>query len=362
MDVYADNLGRGLRVVRPDWQIIELYPNLDRIDRNQSAWLVGVQKYYERYWHYPKSLNHQDVDLFHIIDHTHGYLSRWLKRDRRPNVVTCHDLINLIRPDTYQGRARFPLISMTAWRLAVEGMRDANHILTVSAHTKQDTIEHLKIHPDRITVTPNAVDSIYQPVAPEKAQAFRQQQGISPETFCLLNVGSNNARKNIPAILEVVRLLKEAGLPIHFWKVSADFDAEQRRFIQAHQLESCVTYLGKLDEESLVTIYSAADVLMAPSLYEGFGLTVLEAMACGTAVVTATVSALPEVAGDAAILVDPLDTGAIAAAVQQIYEKPAYRQDLVCRGLERAKQFTWEGTAEQVARVYEAVVFGTVQK
>jgi glycosyltransferase involved in cell wall biosynthesis len=235
-------------------------------------------------------------------------------------------------------------------------MKEANHILSVSSHTKKDTIEHLKIPADKITVTPNAVDPIYRPVDRDRSQSFRQHQGISPETFCLLNVGSNNSRKNISGILEVVALLKQAGLPIHFWKVSADFNAEQKRFIEDHNLGDCITYLGKPDEETLVTIYNAADVLMAPSLYEGFGLTVLEAMACGTAVVTANVSSLPEVAGDAAILVDPLDNGAIAAAVQQLYEDPSYCQELVRRGLERAKQFTWENTAEQVARVYEAVV------
>lgn len=356
MDVYANSLGRGLRAVRPNWTIIELYPDLERINPQQPAWLMGTQKYYERYWRYPRTLKNQEVDLFHIIDHTHGYLSRWLTRERRLNVVTCHDLINLIRPDTYKGRARFPLISMTAWRLAVEGMREANHILSVSSHTKKDTIEHLKIPADQITVTPNAVDPIYRPVDRETIQAFRQRQRISPETFCLLNVGSNNSRKNVDGILEAVALLKQAGLPIHFWKASADFNAEQMRFIQEHGLESCITYLGKPDEETLVTIYNAADVLMAPSLYEGFGLTVLEAMACGTAVITASVSSLPEVAGDAAILVDPTDTKAIAAAVQQLYADPSYCQELVRRGLERAKQFTWENTAEQVARVYEAVV------
>ncbi len=360
MDVYADNLGRGLRAVRPDWDILELYPDLEPISiQQQPGWVVGIQKYYERYWNYPQRLKQQEIDLFHIIDHTHGYLCQWLKRDRRPNIVTCHDLINLIQPETFKGQARFPLISMAAWRLGIKGMKAADHVLSVSSHTKKDAIQHLHLSPDKITVTPNAVDRMFRPMSPDQCAAFRRHLGITPDTFCLLNVGSNNARKNIPTILAVVAILNQSGFPVHFWKVSADFTKEQKQFIRDHQLTDCVTYLGKPDEETLVTIYSAADVLMAPSLYEGFGLTILEAMACGTTVITANVSAMPEVAGDAAILVAPQDQNAIAQAVRHLYTHPDVVQVLVQKGLERVKGFTWENTAEQVARVYEQVLAKT---
>ena len=185
---------------------------------------------------------------------------------------------------------------------------------------------------------------------------FRHEQEISDNSFLLLNVGSNNARKNILTALKVLSVLKTKGLPVFFWKVGADFNVEQKHFIETHHLESCIAYLGQPDEETLIKIYNAADVLLAPSLYEGFGLTVLEAMACGTAVVTTNVTSIPEVAGDAAILTDPLDVGTITQAIQKLHDTPSECAKLVQKGLERVKGFTWEGTAEQVACVYEQVL------
>jgi glycosyltransferase involved in cell wall biosynthesis len=353
MDVYADSLVKGLRAVRPSWDIVERSPVLGA---RQFNLLSGGQKYYERYWRYPRSLKRLDADIFHIIDHSDGYLSYWLNVYQKNNVVTCHDLINLTQPESFAGKASLPLVSLTAWKLAVQGMKTSDHVIAVSAHTKKDTVAQLAIAPQKITVVPNAVDPLFRPLPPDKIDFFRQQQGLSPDTVCLLNVGSNNARKNILTVLQVLALLKQQGLSAQFWKVGADFDLEQQTFIQTHQLEACTAYLGQPTEDQLVQIYNAADILVAPSLYEGFGLTLLEAMACGTAVVAANVTAIPEVVGDAGMLIDPMDVDAIAAAIQHLHSDSRHREDLIHRGLERVKQFTWEKTAEQVANIYEQVL------
>ncbi|MEM8828697.1 MAG: glycosyltransferase family 1 protein [Cyanobacteria bacterium P01_G01_bin.19] len=354
MDVYADRLIDGLKKVRPDWTIVQCAPASEQ--KQQPFWLRGIQKYYERYWRYPAKLSKLNADIFHIIDHSDGYLSSWLKRQSKSNIVTCHDLINLVMPETFVGRAKFPAISMMAWRLGVQGMKKADRIITVSTHTKNDTVEHLGICDRKIAVIPNAVDSSFRQLDSERIRQFRQQQGLEPNTLCLLNVGSNNARKNISTILKVVSQLKSQKIPACFWKVGADFNLEQKNLIKNWGLQDCITYLGQPEAENLVEIYNAADCLVAPSTYEGFGLTILEAMSCGTAVVTANVTSMPEVAGDAAILVPPLDTAEIAKQLTQLYLNPGERQELVNKGLERVKQFTWEQTAEKVARVYEQVV------
>ena len=357
MDVYADRLIDGLKVVRPSWTIVEYSPTFALNQQNQTFWIKGIQKYYERYWRYPSSLAKLNADIFHIIDHSDGYLSNWLKRQQKSNIVTCHDLINLIKPETFIGMARFPSISMMTWRWGINGMQQADRVIAVSSHTKKDTVKHLDIGDRDITVIPNAVDKVFRCISEAEIQQFRQHQGLNPNTFCLLNVGSNNARKNISTILKVVYLLKQRGLPVHFWKVGADFNTEQKYFINNQGLDNDISYLGQPEEDTLIKIYNAGDCLLAPSTYEGFGLTILEAMACGTAVVTANVTSMPEVAGDAAILIPPLDVDAIADKVQQLYTNPSYRQELVSKGIVRAKQFTWEQTAEQVARVYEQVLF-----
>lgn len=356
MDVYADGLVSGLKAVRPTWEIVEFVPKLDCFDKKGKSWLHGIRSYYERYWGYPLAMGKQQADIFHIIDHSDGHIARWLKRSNQSGIVTCHDLINLIQPENVYDQARLPFISMAAWKFAIGGLHQASHIITVSSHTAQDVVRELKIEPECITVVPNAVESIFRLLPQNEITSFRQQNGVSPETLCLLNVGSNHPRKNVFSTLKVIQTLRDKGLAIKFWKAGADFTAEQKEFIQIHSLENFVTYLGKPDKQTLVQIYNAADVLLSPSLYEGFGMTILEAMACGTVVITSNVTSLPEVAGEAAILVDPTDVPAMVKAVYRLQEEPSYRKSLVERGLERVKLFTWEKTAEQVAETYEKIL------
>lgn len=360
MDVYADRLIQSLKTLHPDWIILECCPQFRAGMATPNKALAGAQKYYERYWCYPNRLKRIKADIFHIIDHTDGDLSRWLRRKSNATIVTCHDLINLIKPDTFKGRAKFPLISMAAWRWGIESMRQADHVITVSTHTKKDVIEHLQIAPDAITAVPNAVDMGFHRLSEEAIQAVRDRYGLSPETFCLLNVGSNNARKNISGILAAIAAAKRQGIPVYFWKAGVDFTDEQTHFIQANNLDNCVAYVGKPDEAALIELYNAANCLIAPSLYEGFGLTILEAMSCGTPVITAAVSAMPEVAGDAAILVDPTNQLAITNAIRQLYTDLEQRQALIQKGLERARQFTWENTARAVANIYEQTLSSKV--
>ena len=356
MDVYADAIIGGLRAVRPDWEIVEVAPQGDALQVTQRSWRKGLQKYYQRYWQYPRSLAQLKVDVAHIVDHSDGYLVGRLKQLGIPTVVTCHDIINLLRPDWFQGRAKFPLVSMATWKYAIRGMTRADHIFTVSHYTAKDLTQHLAIPPQQITVTPNGVNAALHVWPDAERASIRQHYGLTEPTCCVLNVGSNNPRKNIEGILNAVAELRGQGIPIHFWKAGADFTPEQRQFIQAHQLESRVSYLGKPEREALNQLYSAADVLVAPSIYEGFGLTVLEAMACGTPVVASNVTSLPEVAGDAAVLVDPQDTRAISQGIAQLWQDAPLRETLINRGLNRVKEFTWEKTAEKIADIYQDVL------
>jgi glycosyltransferase involved in cell wall biosynthesis len=151
----------------------------------------------------------------------------------------------------------------------------------------------------------------------------------------------------------VLAELRDRRLPVNLWKVGDDFTSEQKAFIQVQDLQKHIIQFGKPDKMTLIGLYNAADVLLSPSLYEGFGLTVLEAMACGTPAIAANVSSLPEVTGDAAILVEPMDVQAIVAAVCRLKQDVNYRQTLIDKGLARAKEFTWKRSAELVASVYE---------
>jgi glycosyltransferase involved in cell wall biosynthesis len=357
LDVYADNLVAALKVVRPTWEIAEIAP----IPWNRPGKLwqsgPGIKKYYETFWRHPRAVSRLDADIFHVIDQCESHIVYGLARANKPVVVTCHDLVQFIYPEILQDQSRLPALSMATWKYSVRGMERADRVIAVSTNTANDVSQMLKIEPDRITVVPNGLNAEFRVLPPTaEVAAIRQQYTRSPDTFCLLNVGSTHLRKNINTVLQVLKMLKDKGLPVCLWRTGGDFTPAQKSFIQAHGLESDIYDLGRQDKQRLIQIYNAADVLLAPALYEGFGMTIVEAMACGTPVITSNVSSLPEVADDAAILLDPLDVEAIVAAVCQLQQDPIYYDRFVSKGLVRAEFFNWYKTAEQVAQVYENVV------
>ncbi|RUT00249.1 mannosyltransferase [Dulcicalothrix desertica PCC 7102] len=355
MDVYADGIISGLKSARPNWEIIDLAPR--HFDRRSHSLSLRVNKYYERFWTFPRLVKQQKADIFHVIDPSEAHVVYWLNKKAQPAVVTCHDLVNFYYKDNLQGSVQLPFISKAAWIHAVKGMRHAKHIVSVSSITAKDTTKLLDIPQEKITVTPNAVDPSFQQLSKLETASLRQKYNIPENIFCLLNVGSNHPRKNLSTILKAIsHLINDKNLPVYFLKAGSDFTEEQKKYISEHQLTSNVSYLGKPDKQSLVELYNTVDILMAPSLHEGFGITVLEAMACGTPVITSNTSALPEVAGDAGVLVNPLDSEALASAVYELYSNNNHYQILVEKGIARAKLFTWEKTGELLATVYEDIL------
>jgi glycosyltransferase involved in cell wall biosynthesis len=369
MDVYADCLIAELRRIRPHWEIVEIAPQ-PWSDDPQNSWHSGnpARKYYERFWRHPLAVSREKADLFHIIDHTDGHIARWLNKLGKPIVVTCHDLVQYVYPEILKDRSRYPALSMASWRYSVGGMKLADCIITVSNNTAKDVSSMLHANIERVRwrhprkprmretavkTIPNGVDTQFRIVSCDRIRKRKQQHTASLEEICLLNVGSTHQRKNIFTIFKVLETLIARGLSVRLWKVGDDFTAEQQAYIREHQLESQITYFGYPDRQTLIELYNAADLLLAPSLYEGFGLTILEAMACGTPVVTSNVSSLPEVVGDAAITLDPLDVEGIAKAIGKLQQDASYRQKLIDRGLKRASGFTWQNTAQQTALIYE---------
>ena len=356
MDVYADNLVGCLKALRPDWQITEIAP--EPWSQADNLWQsgTGFRKYYERLWRHPRAVSRLDADIFHIIDHSNAHVAYWLKQKDCAIAVTCHDLVQFVYPEILKDQARFPAFSMASWKYSVGGMKHADRIIAVSSNTAKDVAHMLSIAPEQISVVPNGVEPYFRPLPATEVMEIRQRYEGTAEAFCLLNVGSTHQRKNIPTILKALVILRDRDFPVKLWKVGDEFTAEQTAFIRSHNLEPIITFIGKPDKATLRKLYNAADALIAPSLYEGFGLTILEAMACGTPVISANVSSLPEVAGDAAILVDPLDVEAIVEAICRLQDNLEYRTILSRKGVEQAKQFTWEDSAKRTAQVYEKLV------
>lgn len=273
-----------------------------------------------------------------------------------PTVVTIHDIIPLILPNYGQAahvRAYMKLVSAAAKR--------ANAILTVSEASKKDIVRVLGIPPERIHVTYNATDSSLRPICDRSALEWvRDSYGIAGDF--LLYFGGFDQRKNVERILLAYRSARESFdhpcqlvLAGSLSLVGHPLYPDPRLMILRLGLEGQVIVTGRISEEEKPALYSAARAFVFPSLYEGFGMPVLEAMACGTPVITSNVSSLPEVAGNAVLLVDPTRVDAIAEAMVRLVNDAGLQEELHRKGLERASQFSWEASAAKTLEVYKQV-------
>jgi glycosyltransferase involved in cell wall biosynthesis len=232
-----------------------------------------------------------------------------------------------------------------------------DRIITISQNSKNDICEYLKMPEEKVEVIHLAADQGFRTLTEEEVNPVLSQHRLcSPY---ILFVGSLEPRKNLIRLLEAYADLRKIttkwGLVIvgvrNNWKSTPVASK-----VEELDLQDSVTFTGYLPDEDLPAIYNGADVFCFPSLYEGFGLPVLEAMACGTPVITSNISSLPEVAGDAALLVDPYSVKEIASAMQNLLEDEDLAQSVRDKGLKRAAQFTWERTARETLAVYRNVL------
>lgn len=255
-------------------------------------------------------------------------------------VVTCHDLIGRLFPGSFSRSARF------YWsHLLPRSMRHADHILTISDATKRDIVRLLGIPDSRITVTPLGVEPGFQPDTGTVRAAEVRARYRLPRPFCIA-VGTIEPRKNYPFLIDAFAVSKREDHDLVIvGKRGWDARAVEQRIRQLH-VDERVHVLEYVEEADLVTLLGCATALLFPSRYEGFGLPVLEAMACGTPVVATTTSSVPEVGGDAVLYADPADRQLWAAHIGRIIADAQLRADLRQRGLARAATFTWHRTAQ----------------
>ena len=279
-------------------------------------------------------------DIFHATEHL-------LPRMARRTVMTVHDLIFRHLPETHTARNRAFL--NTAMPIFVNR---ADALIAVSEHTRQDVISTFGVPESKITVIPEGIDQeLFQPActACELSRALQCRYDDY-----LLMVGTLEPRKNHAAAARALELLLQQNRNLNLvivgrtgWKYSP-FQA----LVNDLGLSSRVFFAGGVPDDELPAYYSNARVLLQPSLYEGFGFPVIEAMACGTPVVSSNRSSLPELAGECAALVDPESPEAIAQAVTEILDKPRLRSEMIRSGLKRAASYTWAEAARRTTELY----------
>lgn len=266
-------------------------------------------------------------------------------------VVTVHDLGYLYYPQAHPRAARWYLQWSTAYNV-----RAAAHVLADSRVTKRDLIEHCHAAPDKVTVAYPGCDPRLAPVRDQEqlSAVWQRYEIASPYA---LYVGTLQPRKNVGVLLDAFSALLRQGVDAHLVIAGRKGWLYEPLFARVGELglEEKVRFTGYVPGTDLPALLSGARVLVLPSLYEGFGFPVLEAMACGTPVICSDAASLPEVAGDAAILVSPHDAQQLTIALRRLLEDDALCRELSARGLRQAARFSWEACARQVLQVLQAV-------
>jgi glycosyltransferase involved in cell wall biosynthesis len=288
------------------------------------------------------------LDLLHSPDFIPPF------RRNCKSVITIHDLAFLLYPHflTKESARYYGQIDQ-AWR-------KTDHIIAVSEATKQDSIKMLGVPEKKITVIHEAVNPIYRTLPADEVYIHLKQKYNFGKSYILF-VSTIEPRKNLPGLLQAYRRLRDeyhreellvlAGANGWLWE-------EVYETVTKLNLDNHVIFLGRVLSEDLVYLYNGACMLVHPSFYEGFGLTTLEAMNCGTPVIASNTSALPEIVGDAATLVDPHDIDGLTVAMWRLLSEKELRNSYIHKGFKRAKKFSWPKAAQATLHIYHKVIKG----
>jgi len=323
---------------KDDTTILE-QPNFRRV----SLWTPSHHRL-ERY-----SLNVELMRLGLDVLHSPDFIPP--HRPACKSVITVHDLAFLLYPHflTKESARYYGHID--------DAVRWTDHIIAVSESTRRDTVDHLGVPEDKITVVHEAASPIFRPVSQDEArQQVRNRHGIDGRF--ILFVSTIEPRKNVPTLMralwqlvecykEDVRLVLAGGKG---WLYEDAFSA-----VDELNLDERVHFVGRVSSEDLLYLYNSAELLAHPAFYEGFGLPPLEAMACGLPVIVSNVSSLPEVVGDAGLLVDPHDVDELTVGIWRVLTDEELRQEMIEKGLRQAARFSWDRAASETLEIYRQV-------
>lgn len=299
-------------------------------------------------WTFPKKAKKRKPDIIHKPCFSAPIFKKG------PTVVTVHDLIPIIFPKNVSFFSRFFYN-----RIMPFSFRFVDAIITISTSSKNDLIKYLRISPKKITVIPLAAAENYKPITDQdKIEKIKKKYGIQKNY--ILSVSTIEPRKNIPFLIEAFGKVLKNNPRLDYQLVltgKKGWGLETiEKTIAKNKLEDKVVFTGYVDDEDMATIYSGATLFAFPSTYEGFGLTPLEAMACGIPVICSNASSLPEVCGDAAIMLDPNDSVAWSKNIAELLSDKNVLQKMSTKSLTQSKKFSWAKTAEETLSVYKSIL------
>jgi len=298
----------------------------------------------------PRKLHARGVDLFHSPHYVLPLLCR------RKSVVTIHDCIHLLFPEYLPNRLAYRYAKL----MMGSAVKRSSLVFTVSEASRRDILQfYPEADPDRLQVVPNAIDATLL-ADPGEEEMERVKERYQIRGRVVLYAGNIKPHKNLDRLITAFGLLKQRSghedLKLLIIGDEINKYPSLRRRVEAAGVRQDVRFFGFVPEQTLAALYRLASVFAFPSLYEGFGLPPLEAMACGTPVVTSNMSSIPEVVGDAAVLVDPYDVSAIADGLGRVLGDAALRDSLIARGHERVQHFSWERSVRAIHAGYMRVL------
>ncbi|MDP4143481.1 MAG: glycosyltransferase family 1 protein [Bacillota bacterium] len=311
---------------------------------------ISSKKYHNFYedCYFPHSISRNNIDIYHVPQNGIG-ISQNINCKK---VVTIHDLIPYIMPETV-GRGYL-------LKFLREVPRIVNHIdgiITVSEWSKKDILKFFPIDPNKIFVTPLAADIKYKPLDKHCCKQLLQAKYNIDKPF-VLYIGGFSPRKNVPSLIKAFsKVCKDSNREYILVLAGAKRDESSTliKLCDELSISDKVLFTGYIPEQDLPLLYNACEVFVYPSIYEGFGLPPLEAMNCGTPVITSNCSSIPEVVGDGGILLDNLDENTIADSLQLVLFDKKLQGSLSERSLIRSKEFSWKKTAEATLKIYEKI-------
>lgn len=355
---YTLQLARALAEISPvdNFELISPFPFCDSVVQElQQASIANLRlnhpraaSFRRRWWALglPLFLRQNSFDLFHGTNYE---VPLW---NRRRNVLTIHDLSLLLHPEYHEPR----LVRRSRRRLPLM-IRSAARIIAVSESMKREMCEHLKIRPERIAVTPEAPRENFRPLPLAETLEIRQRLGIEPDF--ILAVGTIEPRKNLLSLVRAFdQILRTTELRPQLVIAGGEgwLMDELYSFIAKSGNAERVRFIGYTTDDELRALYSSCRISVYPSLYEGFGLPPLEAMACGAPVIASRIPAIEETVGQAAVLIDPTNVQELASSISQLWNDDRQRAQLSEAGLRHAAEFTWQRTARLTLDVYGEVL------
>ena len=353
MEVYAENLIENLKHLSRSRVTIDDYRPHISSAMSRLPDCANLRMRMCRYVSLPQQARRSPGDVNHILDHGYAHLLQVL--NPRATVLTVHDVIPILGG---RGEIRGTKLNGRRWlsEWTARYYKRARRIIAISESTKSDLVENCRCVSERISVVYPGINPAFSPDQGSKKQVHRKSLGLPPLGVKLVLITGQEFYKNQITSLRVVEALRERyGGSIWLVRLGRE-DPEWNREIERSPVRSQISNLEDLASDKMAQLYNAVDCLLFPSWYEGFGLPPAEAMACGLPVVTSRVASLPEVVGDAGLMVSPSDVRGLADAVAALLDNHDFRQSQIQKGLIRARRFDWRKNADSTMAIYEEII------